>query len=214
MDRAELQRVLGLLDAVPEPDPALEQYRTPPDVAADVLWTARMQGDLQGRVVDLGCGNGTFAIGAAMLGATAQGYDMDEAAVAAARENAATAAEAVGRALEASFTVSDVEDVDDTADCVVMNPPFGVQAASERDVNLRFVAAALDIAPVVFAVLHRSAGKQAETRQRVADAVGDRCRSVAVVASYDLAVPARFGFHTDERATVPVDLYKFERSTG
>src|SRR4030042_577278 len=48
----------------------LEQYATPAHIAADMLWEAFTAGDIEGRsVVDLGCGNGVFSIGAKLLGA-------------------------------------------------------------------------------------------------------------------------------------------------
>ncbi|MEM4687248.1 MAG: DNA methylase, partial [Zestosphaera sp.] len=39
------------------PKEELEQYVTPPDIVADLVWSAFMSGEIEGRVVhDLGCG--------------------------------------------------------------------------------------------------------------------------------------------------------------
>ena len=52
-----------------QPKPELEQYSTPVDIVAEMIKLANAQGDLSGSVVDLGCGTGRLAIGAAILGA-------------------------------------------------------------------------------------------------------------------------------------------------
>ncbi|MFA7342169.1 MAG: 50S ribosomal protein L11 methyltransferase, partial [Candidatus Methanomethylophilaceae archaeon] len=70
MKKRELEMRLQRLLPMPAPDPALEQYATPASIAADVLFQAYGNGDIADRkVVDLGCGNGIFAIGAWLLGA-------------------------------------------------------------------------------------------------------------------------------------------------
>ena len=81
-----LQRVRGFS----RPQAALEQYQTPAPLAARLLYHALMKGDIAGKAVcDLGCGTGIIAIGAALLGAErVTGVDIDEGALAVARENA------------------------------------------------------------------------------------------------------------------------------
>ena len=75
------------------PKVELEQYPTPPDIAAHMLLAAHAEGDLEGRLVaDLGCGGGVLGIGAALLGAEhVLGVDVDPGALEAAAENVAEA---------------------------------------------------------------------------------------------------------------------------
>lgn len=93
---------------------------------ARLLYEANRQGDIRGmRVVDLGCGTGILACGAALLGAgEVIGIDWDRGALAVARENAA----ALG--CDVTFLEADVSrsgaDIP-PADTVIMNPPFGAQ---------------------------------------------------------------------------------------
>ncbi len=57
----ELSIILSKLRPVPAPKIAPEQYQTPSDIAAEVLWHAKMNGDIEGKVVaDFGAGNGIF----------------------------------------------------------------------------------------------------------------------------------------------------------
>ena len=51
------------------PKPELEQYSTPVDITLEIIKHANSLGHLSGKVVDLGCGTGRLAIGAAILGA-------------------------------------------------------------------------------------------------------------------------------------------------
>ena len=53
-----------------KPRVELEQYPTPPDIAAHMLLAAAEEGDIEGKLIaDLGCGGGVLGIGAALLGA-------------------------------------------------------------------------------------------------------------------------------------------------
>ena len=62
-----------LLQKVPKPTtpvPQLEQYMTPAPIAADIIFTAYLWGDIENKtVVDLGCGTGIFSVGAVLAGA-------------------------------------------------------------------------------------------------------------------------------------------------
>ena len=63
------------------PKPELEQYSTPVDITLEIIKHANSLGHLSGKVVDLGCGTGRLAIGAAILGADITGYEIDEEAL-------------------------------------------------------------------------------------------------------------------------------------
>lgn len=120
MRKRDLERLLEQIPEFTNPSPALEQYRTPPGVATDLLWEAHADGAIAGkRVVDLGCGTGTFAAGALALGAAeALGVDVDSDVL-------ATAKAAVPGATFALADVAEWEPVQ--ADTVMFNPPFGAQ---------------------------------------------------------------------------------------
>ena len=65
-----LEMTLQKLSGFPSPKPALEQYATPAEVAARLLFHAAGEGAIEGqRVLDLGCGTGILACGARLLDA-------------------------------------------------------------------------------------------------------------------------------------------------
>jgi len=74
-----LAQRLGVVAGFEDPQVGLEQYPTPPDLAAHLIHVADLQGDVEGqRVIDLGTGTGMLALGAALRGpASVVGIDVD-----------------------------------------------------------------------------------------------------------------------------------------
>ncbi len=87
--KSALAQQLAVVAGFDNPRASLEQYRTPPDLAAHLVHTADLQDDIQGQtVVDLGCGTGMLALGAALRSpARVVGLDIDPAPLSTAREN-------------------------------------------------------------------------------------------------------------------------------
>ncbi|MCJ7478804.1 MAG: METTL5 family protein [Candidatus Nanohaloarchaeota archaeon QJJ-7] len=206
MDKTRLQMLLSRLKPLEDPDAELEQYRTSPDIAADVLNRMELEGALEGRAVDLGCGNGVFAIGAGLLGGEALGIDSDMEAVETARENLERVEEETGENLDVEFKEKDVKDLEMDAESAVTNPPFGVQ---KRDMNRVFLRAAFETAPLVYAILHRSEINPRETQEFLQNFASDNGFEADVVATYDFPLPRTQEFHEKEKKYIKVDLYRF-----
>jgi len=195
MRKNELERALQSIPPHRAPKPSLEQYCTPAPIAADVLYTALTFGDIEGRrVVDLGCGTGVFAIGAALLGAAAvTGVDIDPQAV----EDARAAAARLGADVE--LRASEVRELEMDADTVVMNPPFGAQ---RRAADRPFLEAAVRIAPVVYS-LHN-----ASTVPFLEKMVASMGRRITFQKSYKFAIPHMFAFHDKRKKDISVALLR------
>src|SRR2546428_819788 len=90
--KRKLEIQLGKLKILEKPNLKLEQYPVSSEAASELLYMADFEhDDLDGRVIDLGTGTGRFAIGAALMGAKEiVGVDVDEQALAVAKENAET----------------------------------------------------------------------------------------------------------------------------
>jgi len=123
--RDELVRAVQSIPLPIAPSAQWEQVATPAEAAVDLLLTLDRHVGLSGRsVLDLGCGTGRLAIGAALLGAhPVTGIDVDPALTPVARR----AARAAGVKVE--VRTMEVGRWDRAADVVVMNPPFGAQRA-------------------------------------------------------------------------------------
>ena len=198
MKRKDLEIALQKVLPFPVPRPDLEQYLTPATIAADLLFSAYSQGDIEGKdVVDLGSGTGMLAIGAAMLGARQViGVDVDEGAVALARENAERAG------VEVNFVNCDVNEVGGICDTVVMNPPFGAQ---RRHADRPFLEKAISVASVAYS-LHLAGTEEFVLRLiHSAGATGE------IQKRYKFEIPHTFAFHRQAKRDVEVILVRIQK---
>ncbi|MGN0138117.1 MAG: METTL5 family protein [Candidatus Methanomethylophilaceae archaeon] len=191
MRKKDLEIRLQSVRNFEDPDPALEQYMTPATMAADILFEAYRSGDVEGmKVLDLGCGTGMFSIGAWMLGAgMVRGYDISDSALSVARRNASD----MGADVE--FLKSRIEDVDEGADTVFMNPPFGCQ---NRNADRPFLKKAMEISECVYSI------HMADTVDFVREFCEAEGRSVVSSKIYKYEIPHTFSFHTKTKKTVDV----------
>ncbi|MCU0860151.1 MAG: METTL5 family protein [Thermoplasmata archaeon] len=198
MKKRQLEITLQRLEQLGGRSAELEQYVTPADVAADMLWEAFGRGDIEGKAVaDLGCGNGVFVIGAKLLGASkALGVDIDKGAVSVASRNA----ESLG--LDVEIVEGDVSSVKGRFDTVIQNPPFGAQ---RRHADRSFIKKALEIAPVAYS-LHND-GSQ-EFVGTMVSALGGVSEPVK---RYKFEIPYAFEFHRKAKESISVILLRFKR---
>lgn len=205
MRKADLVRALEAVPRHPSPTPDLEQYRTPPAIAADLLLAAHKEGAIEGkRILDLGCGTGTFAVGAALLGARlATGVDVDSHAVAMAQETAAD----LGVSQRTWFVCSNVADWrsdPDHFDTVLMNPPFGAQRGNRHADRVFYARATEAVHPygtVWFLAQERTEGYLG----KLAEELGGRLDKVA---AWDYPLEATMAHHQKEVQMVRVGGYR------
>ena len=198
------QLEIALQNVPPHSSPkvSLEQYSTPSVIAADVLWNAHSMGDIDGmRVVDLGCGTGIFAIGAAMMGALESvGVDIDEDAISIAK----TQASKMGIEGDIRFLTSDIKDFTESADTVIQNPPFGAQKANRKDADRVFILKALETAPVVYS-FHMQ-----ETEEFITNFFKKQGAHISHIFRYIFPIPKIYEFHRKEKVDVQVVLLRVE----
>lgn len=182
-----------------EPSIALEQYLTPPTIAASLVHTADLRGDLERPVVDLGCGTGMLAIAAALAGATpVVGLDADANALERARDNAADLGVSVA---VCGGDVHSLPLCPDTPVTVVMNPPFGARR-DRRGADRPFLAAAADIAAVSYSI------HNADSHDFVESYVDDLGGRVTDAYALEVDVPHQFDFHEDDVASIDAEAYR------
>lgn len=150
ISRQSLAKALSGLKPFSSPEVFLEQYTTPGDLAAELLHTAALRGNMAGkRVIDLGAGTGILAIGSALLGAEdVFAVEKDPKAVEILRENS----ELYEGTDSIVVVQGSVGSFQETGDVVVMNPPFGTK---ERHADRLFLERAVELAPVIYTI-HKS----------------------------------------------------------
>lgn len=183
-----------------------EQYPTPADLAARLLYDAFMQGDIEGkRVCDLGSGTGILAIGASLLGAASvTGIEIDADAITVAEENA-NLLEADVEFIRADVAAAGagIGELTGPCDTVVMNPPFGAQKSNVH-ADRPFIDAALAIAPVTYGIFN------AGSASFVGTYIAGR-GTVAGKVSGGFAIKRSFAFHTRDLREIPVEILKITR---
>jgi len=191
MKKKDLEMALEKVPRFEDPDPSLEQYLTPASIAADVLFKAYAAGDIKGlKVMDLGCGTGMLSFGSWMLGAGAViGYDSSQKAI----DQASAHAELIGA--DITFKLSDVNDIHEKADTVVMNPPFGCQ---NRRADRDFLEKAMGSAECIYSF------HMAETLGFVKEFVRKHDRDIINNKMYKYDIPHTFTFHSKEKHSVDI----------
>jgi putative methylase len=190
--KTELKKFLSKVKDFEEPKISLEQYLTPPALAADLVHSAEMQGDLDGKIIDLGTGTGIFAIGVALLGSEITAVEKDREALDIARRNA----ERIGVADKIDFVKKDVREVSGEYKTVLMNPPF----SQHSDEGLEFWKKATEIGDKVYAV------SPSTGREGIKSFIASYDHRVVELEEFKINLPATFGFHTQKNRETSVDL--------
>jgi len=200
--KRDLERALSEIEAHPLPNAYLEQYTTPSNVAAETLYLAAyVYDDVIGKtVVELGCGTGRLAIGAALLGAKEVfGVDVDRAAVRVAQKNA----EMMGVKERIHWIVADIDVVEGTFDTVLQNPPFGVQ---RKRADRRFITKSLELSSTIYS-FHKGGDSNREFIKRFIEEHGGKITNIFPLK---MEIPRMFKFHTKRKRSIQVDLYRIE----
>ena len=221
--KLDLELTLSRIKPHPKPAPNLEQYTIPPDIGATMLYIAAYRNDdiADRKVLDLGCGTGRLAIGAAFLGAReAIGVDIDKTAVKMALENSFD----VGLKEKTQWITGDVDSVQGNFDTVLQNPPFGVQ---KKGADRKFIAKALALGKMTYS-LHKRPNEDLTLVRKVKTS-SDGAVSVSASAfmrrfveenggriegvyAMLMTIPHMFSFHVEKRYEFVVDLYVMRKA--
>ncbi len=196
--KSSLAVALSRLKQFDNPKILLEQYSTDSEIAAEILWAAYMQGDIQGKIVaDLGCGPGIFGIGALMLGAKKVFFvDRDENAISMTKENL----EYTGlKDSDCELMLSDVEGFDKKVDVVLMNPPFGTKIKHHDKV---FLGKAFSIAKVVYSI------HKVESKGFIEAFSKDSDFAVTHVLPFDMRLGRTMAHHKKKAVVVKVACWR------
>ncbi len=219
--KLDLEILLSQVKPHPSPKASLEQYAIPVDVGAAMLYLAAYTHDniVDKTVLDLGCGTGRLALGAAFLGAKqVVGVDLDKTAIKVARGNSRQA----NLNGKVDWIIADIDAVQGNFDTLLQNPPFGVQ---KRRADRKFLEKAMETGKVIYS-LHKSLQKSKALIKKLKrhntnlelvtsnpflekfiEKHGGRVKAVYVML---MTIPHMFNFHTERKHEFLVDLYVIE----
>jgi predicted RNA methylase len=198
LKRQQLEIALSHLENSPSPKLAHEAYDLDPAAASEILFLAETRyGDLKNRsVLDLGCGSGILAIGAALLGAReGVGIDINSESVDTAKRNADLVQ------VVADFIVGDIEAIRGAFDVTVMNPPFGTR---KKGMDAIFLQKAMSVSKRVYSLHKRGEQNRVFLKNRVESLRG----SVDAIFEIGIEIAKTYDFHKKRRYAVDVDLYR------
>ncbi len=186
-----------------------EQYQTPAPLGARLLYDAFLHGDIEQKtVIDLGCGTGILAIGAALLGAKkVRAVDFDPGAIRIAETNAALLE------VDVTFIVSDLsspaaittlEEQVGPCDTVIMNPPFGAQK-QKLHADRPFIDCALLFAPVIYGIFNAGSTPFVESYIKGRGKVTGQVGGV-------FPIKRSFSFHTKDVRDVIIEILRIIRT--
>ncbi len=218
--KRNLEIALSKVEAHPTPKAYLEQYTIPANIAAEILYMAAyVNDDIIGKnVIDLGCGTGRLAIGAALLGAKeVVGVDIDKTAVRLARENAIKSS--VKDRIQ--WLIADIDVLHGVFETVLQNPPFGVQ---KRKADRKFLQKSLEIAHRIYSLHKGESKKEFVKRFKDREPRGVSVQPSAFLKNFIerhggkihavyamiMTIPYMFEFHRKRKHEFPVYLYVIE----
>ncbi len=198
----DLEITLESIERSGEYEVSLEQYPTPSRIASAILFAAQMEHSdiIDKTVIDLGCGDGIFALGAALLGAQRViGIDVQSKALKVSQMNSRL----LGTEGTVDWVLGDVSSLQlhCLVDTVVSNPPFGVK---KRGADLRFLRKAISIADVTYSI-HLSGDKNRIFLEKEVENLGAR---VTQIETFQFPIGKLFDFHRKQVHMVDVDLYR------
>ena len=174
------------------PKPELEQYTTPVNIALEIIKQANSRGHLSGSVADFGCGTGRLAIGAAILGANVRGYEIDDDALNLAIQYSKK------NNLDIKWISMAVENIDESYDTILMNPPFGSQRPGADAI---FLKKALELSSNIWTI------HMAETKKFIQKLVETNTGEIVSAYEFDFLLNRTMPFHTRDKKTKKAILY-------
>src|SRR3989344_2153852 len=129
VSKKEVEILISKLEDFNSPNPKLEQYSTPSEIASEMVWIAYLNKNIENQIIaDLGCGTGILGICALLLGAKKVYFvDISKKVLIQAQKNLKYLELETKKKFNAEFLNLNVEEFNKEIDTILENPPFGVQ---------------------------------------------------------------------------------------
>eukprot|EP00764_Aduncisulcus_paluster_P013006 gnl/Carplike_NY0171/6234_a8561_286.p1 GENE.gnl/Carplike_NY0171/6234_a8561_286~~gnl/Carplike_NY0171/6234_a8561_286.p1 ORF type:complete len:240 (+),score=44.91 gnl/Carplike_NY0171/6234_a8561_286:36-722(+) len=208
------------------PDHLLEQYYTPADIAAHIMFIANNDGNIEDRhIVDLGCGGGILGFGALFCGAKKVTFvDVSDESISTLKENLkhfdlvegdndGQEIEIIQLDIGEEITKESYLDISiPSCDTVIMNPPFGCYRKGIDTIFLSIATIITSSSPhgAVYS-LHKSS-----TRSYLIKRVCGWARGhgrLTILGQFKYPLERKYKFHKKDEKEIEVDLIFIKASS-
>lgn len=200
MNKGQLAVTLSKLKTLEKPKVKYEQYQTDPEIAAEIVWFAFMNGDIKNKIVaDFGSGNGVLGIAALLLGAKQVYFiDIDRDSILLTKQNL--------NSLNLKNYIllhQDISEFNKKIDTVLENPPFGVQAPYA---DKPFLIKAMQLSNTIYS-FHKI-----ESKQFIEALASDHNFKINFILPLKLKIKKTQKFHKKQSHLVNVGIWKLKRN--
>ncbi len=200
--KKQLAVTLSKLQVFEKPSFRLEQYPTDSEIAAEIIWVAYQNKDIESKTIaDLGCGTGILGIGS-MFFTPKKVYfvDLDEKQLKKLETNLKLFE------LEAEYELiwKDVKDFNTKVDVVIENPPFGVKNEHADKV---FLEKAFSISNIIYS-FHKI-----ESKNFIEKISKENNFKITHFFKFDFPLKQTMSFHTKRIQRIEVGCWRLERIT-
>ena len=195
MKQKQLESILSQLQKLKSFKMQLEQYNTPPSVAAKVLFLINSYDNLCNKtVIEFGVGSGILSIGSSVFGSFNIGIDIDKEAL------EICAANASFMNVNIDLIKANCTNISLKGDIAIMNPPFGTKV---KGIDFLFLETAFASCPIVYS-MHKTSTRKFVCRKAKIEGF-----EATVIAEILFDIPKIYKCHKQKNVTVKVDLLRF-----
>lgn len=207
--KKDLQKQLYKVQDFLHPKLALEQYMTPAEIAAEIVWSAYMLDDIQDKtILDAGAGTGMLGIAALLLGAKHVHFvETDDNALAQLKDHLE-----LFKIGSESYTLhhTKIQGLDITSlqeqkiDTAIQNPPFGTKDAHADKAFLEVLST---LADTIYST------HKISTAAFTTAFAKDHKYTITHKWPQRFPLKQQFDFHTKKREFTQVQVLRFSRNT-
>lgn len=194
ISKSRLAIELSKVPKFDNPKIKLEQYITDSEIAAEILWHAYLEGDIEGKVIaDFGAGTGIFSSGCVLLNAKkVYVVEKDKNAMDIARKHLK----------KCEFVLKDIKSFDKKVDTIIQNPPYGTK---EKHADREFLVKAFETGKKIYS-LHKATSSN--FIEKIAQDYGFKVKKVL---RFKMPLKKSYSFHTKNRAFVEIGCWILEK---